>query len=115
MGSREDEKPERKKHKFTQAQLSFKAKYFPPRVESLEETCEKATACLEKLRETIKAKRSDKENKPKSERRDKPKAERRDEENEQTTQEPKRFKQSNITGSLQVRMMVTLLGSTLIE
>ena len=42
-------------------------------------------------------------------------AERRDEENEQTTQEPKRFKQSSITGSLHVRMMVTLLGSTLIE
>ena len=113
MGSREDEKPERKKHKFIQAQLSFKAKYFPPRLESLEETCEKATACLEKFRETIKAKRSDKENKPKSERRDKPKAERRDKENEQTAQI--RYKQSNITGSLQVRMMVTLLGSTLIE
>ena len=129
MGSREDEQPRKKK--LVQSHLPFQRQQYPYRVTSLEETCEEVDESIAQLREhvealeALKALRSEKENKPTSRRRDEPtsipirrdkrKADSRDRDHEQTTQEPKRFKQSTLNGDFQVRVMVTLLGSTLIE
>ena len=119
MGSREDEQPRKKK--LVQGHLPFQPLQYPSRVKSLEETCEEVDESIVQLREhvealkALKALRSEKENKPTSRHRNKRKAESRDRDDEQTTQEPKRLKQSTLTGGLQVRVMVTLLGSTLIE
>ena len=123
MGSSADARQK----KLVQSHLPFHPQD-PSRAKNLDETCEEADETLVRLREYLKAKqasRSKKENKPTSRRRDEPtsipirrdkrKSESRDRDHEQTTQEPKRFKQSTLYGDFQVRVMVTLLGSTLIE
>ena len=123
MGSSADAR--QKKH--VQSHLPFQPQD-PSRAPSLEETCEEVDEWNAQFREhveALKALRSEKENKPTSRRRDEPtsipirrdkrKSESRDRDHEQTTQEPKRFKQSTLNGDFQVRVMVTLLGSTLIE